>query len=184
LTGGRLARGYALSVKLSVGDVVVYPPHGVGRVAARRTEVVLGTRQKVVVLALDGDLSVTLTLDRAQELLRPLVDESGIRQVRDTLRASPPFSQEVWGKRLKEAQAKLRSGDPLELAEIVRDGAQRERRPSASGYTKLSVGERALWAKARDLLSGEISLVRGLDRTEANAWIDEQLATPQLGQLG
>jgi CarD family transcriptional regulator len=163
-------------MKLKVGDVVAYPPHGVGRIAAREKRVVLGTRQDVVVLALDDELSVTLTLDRAQAQLRPLVDEAGIREVRDTLRASHPFSEEVWAKRLKEAQEKLRGGDPRALAEIVRDGARREHTRTPSGYSKLSVSERALWTKARELLSGEIGLVRGIDRAEASAWIDEQLA--------
>jgi CarD family transcriptional regulator len=163
-------------VKLKIGDVVAYPPHGVGRIAAREKRVVLGTKQEVVVLALDDDLSVTLTLDRAQEQLRPLVDEEGLRRVQETLRADGVFSDEIWAKRLKDAQAKLRSGDPLELAEIVRDGARREHRLTTTGYSKLSVSERALWVKARDLLSGEIGLVRGVDRAEASAWIDEQLA--------
>jgi CarD family transcriptional regulator len=164
-------------VKLKVGDVVAYPPHGVGRVAAREERVVLGTKQEVVVLALADGLSVTLTLDRANELVRPLLDEAGIREVRNTLRATTPSSEDVWAKRLKDAQAKLRSGDPLELAEIVRDGARREHPPTGSTSSKLSVSERALWVKARELLSGEIGAVRGVDQAEANAWIDEQLAS-------
>lgn len=170
--GGR----YALTVDLKVGDVVAYPPHGVGRVSARQKRMVLGTKQEVVVLELDGELSVTLTLERARELVRPLLDEAGIQQVRDTLRADGTFSEEAWAQRLKDAQAKLRSGDPLDLAEIVRDGAQRERALTGPKSSKPSVSERAVWTKARDLLSGEIGLVRGLDRAEASAWIDEQLA--------
>jgi CarD family transcriptional regulator len=163
---------------LKVGDVVAYPPHGVGVVAARETRVVLGTKQEVVVLALEDDLSVTLTLERAREQVRPLLDEAGIREVQNTLREDSPFSDEVWAKRLKDSQEKLRGGDPRELAEIVRDGARRERRLTSSGYSKLSTSERALWTKARDLLSGEIGLVRGVDRAEVTAWIDEQIAPP------
>ena len=80
-------------------------------------------------------------------------------------------------KRLKQVQAKLRGGDPLELAEIVRDGAQRERTLSPNGTnSKLSINEKALCVKARKLLAGEIGLARGLDRAEVDAWIDEQLA--------
>lgn len=174
--GDGLARRYASTVDLKIGDVVAYPPHGVGRVAAREKRVVLGTKQEVVVLALDDDLSVTLTLERAQEQVRPLLDEAGLQAVQDTLREDSPFSDDVWAKRLKDGQAKLRSGDPRELAEIVRDGARREHRLTSSGYSKLSTSERALWVKARELLSGEIGLVRGVDRAEATAWIDEQIA--------
>jgi CarD family transcriptional regulator, regulator of rRNA transcription len=74
-------------------------------------------------------------------------------------------------------QEKLRSGGPEELAEIVRDGVRRDQALSANGAkTKLSSSERALFVKARALLSGEIGLARGVDEDQANAWIDEQLA--------
>ncbi|MFO7571939.1 MAG: CarD family transcriptional regulator [Gaiellaceae bacterium] len=162
-------------MKLKVGDVVAYPPHGVGRVAAREKQVVLGTEQEVVVLALSDGLSVTLTVERASEQVRPLVDEKGIRRVQETLREIGDASDDVWAKRLKDAQAKLRGGDPLELAEIVRDGMRREQMSATSGGSKLSASERALVVKARDLLAGEISVVRGVDQEEADAWITEQL---------
>ena len=126
-------------MKLAVGDVVVYPAHGAGRVAAREKRVVLGAEQEVVVLELADGLSVTLPMQLARELLRPLVSEAGLSRVQETLREDGALSGDVWSKRLKQAQAKLRGGDPLELAEIVRDGARRERRLTANGTnSKLS----------------------------------------------
>ena len=164
-------------VKLAVGDAVVYPAHGAGRVAAREKRVVLGAEQEVVVLELADGLSVTLPMQLARELLRPLVSEAGLRRVQETLREDGAPSGDVWVKRLKQVQAKLRGGDPLELAEIVRDGARRERRLTANGTnSKLSLSEKGLCVKARQRLSGEIGLARGLDRAEVDAWIDEQLA--------
>jgi CarD family transcriptional regulator len=167
---------YAEGVKLAVGDAVVYPAHGAGRVAAREKRVVLGAEQEVVVLALADGLSVTLPMQLARELLRPLVSEAGLRRVQETLREDGALSGDVWVKRLKQVQAKLRGGDPLELAEIVRDGARRARTLSANGTnSKLSLWEKGLCVKARQRLSGEIGLARGLDRAEVDAWIDEQL---------
>jgi CarD family transcriptional regulator len=164
-------------VKPSVGDVVAYPPHGVGRVAALERRVVLGVEQEVVVLELADSLSVTLPLERAQDHLRPLVNEAGLKRVRATLREDCALSEEIWSKRLKQVQEKLRSGGPEELAEIVRDGVRRDQALTANGAkTKLSSSERALFVKARALLSGEIGLARGVDEDQANAWIDEQLA--------
>ena len=176
--GGTVRRGrYAEAVKLAVGDVVVYPAHGAGRVAAREKRVVLGAEQEVVVLELGDGLSVTLPMQRARELLRPLVSEAGLSRVQETLREDGAPSGDVWVKRLKQVQAKLRGGDPLELAEIVRDGARRERTLTANGTnSKLSISEKGLCVKARQRLSGEIGLARGLDRAEVDAWIDEQLA--------
>jgi CarD family transcriptional regulator len=164
-------------VRLAVGTVVAYPPHGVGRVAGRERKVVLGVEQETVAIDLADGLCVTLPLTRARELVRPLVDEAGLRRVRDTLREDGELTEEIWSKRLKQAQEKLRTGDPLELAEIVRDGVRRDRALTANGTrSKLSVSERALCTKARELLSGEIRVVRGVDQATADAWIDEQIA--------
>ena len=164
-------------MKLAVGDAVVYPTHGAGWVAARETRVVLGAEQEVVVLELADGLSVTLPLQLARELLRPLVSEAGLSRVQETLREDGAPSGDVWLKRVKQAQTKLTGGDPLELAEIVRDGARRQRRLTANGTTsKLSIREKGLYVKARQHLSREIGLARGLDPAEVDAWIDEQLA--------
>lgn len=164
-------------MRLAVGTVVAYPPHGVGRVAGREKKVVLGVEQETVAIDLADGLCVTLTLTRARQLLRPLLDEAGLRRVQETLREDGPVTEEIWSKRLKQAQEKLRTGDPLELAAIVRDGVLRDRALSANGTrSKLSVSERALCVKARELLTGEIRIVRNVDQAEADAWIDEQIA--------
>ncbi len=111
---------------------------------------VLGAEQEIVVLELADGLSVTLPLQLARELLRPLLGEAGLRRVQQTLREDGALSGDVWVKRMKQVQAKMRGGDPLELAEIVRDGARRERRLTANGTnSKLSISEKRLCVKAR-----------------------------------
>ena len=169
-------RRYFDVVRLAVGDVVVYSSYGAGRVAARGKTVVLGVEQEIVVVEFAGDLSVTLPMQRAREQLRPLVSEADVRRVQETLHEDGALSADVWVKRLKQVQAKLRGGDPLELAEVVRDGAHRERMLSGKGSkSQLSRGERELYLKSRQLLSREIGLACGLEQAEADAWIDEQL---------
>ena len=152
-----------------------------GRVSGRETRVVDGVGQEVVIVALAEGLTVTLPLERARELLRPPVDEAGLRRVRETLREDGELSDAIWSTRLRLGQEQLRRGDPQELAALVRDGAQRDRALSAGGKaSKLSVSERSLCKRARELLSSEIGFVRGLGQAEAEAWIDEQLV-PQGG---
>ncbi len=154
----------------------MYASHGAGRVAARERTVVLGVEQEIVVLELADGLSVTLPMQRAREQLRPLVSEADVRRVQETLREDGVLSGDVWVKRLRQGQAKLSGGDPLELAEVVRDSARRERRLRGKGTkSQLSSREKELYVKARQLLSGEIGLARGLEPAEADAWIDEQL---------
>ena len=160
-------------VRLAVGDRVVYASHGAGHVAAREERVVLGQRQEVVVLALAGGLSVELPVERAHELLRPLASESDMSRVQKTLGADQAVNSDPWLKRRRDSQAKLTGGDPIELAEIIRDSAYRE--STLRAKSQLSPGERDLFMKARQLLSTEIALARGVEPAEANAWIDAQL---------
>ena len=159
-------------VNLCVGDVVVYGAHGVGSVEACETRSVLGEQRRVVVIALSGGLSVQLPLTRAQEQLRSVVDEQGITAIQDVLRAPAPISKETWLKRRRDSEAKMR--DAVGLAEIIRDGNARETAP-ARGKGSLSPGERELVRRARQLLTNEIALARGVVIEEAEAWLEAQL---------
>lgn len=164
-------------MKLAVGDVVVYGTHGMGRVAALKEQVVLGATRDVVVLELADGLTVTLPVERAREQLRPLASEADMDRVQETLREDRVLSVDPWLSRRRETLAKLTGGDPVELAEIVGDGAQRERTQRAKGNKpQLSSGEREIFVKAWQLLSGEIARARGLQQAEADSWLDEQLS--------
>jgi CarD family transcriptional regulator len=130
----------------------------------------------MVVLALADGLTVTLPIGRAHEGLRPLASESDMRRVQEALREVHVLSADPWLKRRNGARTKLTGGDPVGLAELVRDSARRERALSFKGAnSQLSPGEHELAEKARQLLSAEIALARGLGLAEADAWIDEQL---------
>ena len=73
-------------MKLAVGTMVAYPPHGVGRISAREKKVVLGVEEEVVVIELGNELSVTLPVSRATDLLRPPATEADLKKVQKTLR--------------------------------------------------------------------------------------------------
>jgi CarD family transcriptional regulator, regulator of rRNA transcription len=164
-------------VRLEVGDTVVYRAHGAGRVAAREQRVILGVERETVVLDLADGLSVALTLEQAQAQLRPVIDEAGMQGVQERLRDEAESGSDIWHKRRKATQAKLTGGDPLQVAEIVRDGESRRQRTNPGGEPKmLSLAEKNQYVKARQLLAGEIAVARGLDLIEADAWIDIQLA--------
>ena len=165
-------------MKLAVGDVVVYAAYGVGRVVARERRLVLGAEQEVVVLQLADGLSVMLPLERAREQLRPPLSKAGLRRVQQRLREDSTPSLDNWPKRKQQTEAKLTGGDPLELAEVVRDGARHKRTLAAKGSSQLSSGDKVMYEKARRLLSAEIGVACGLDPTQADAWIDEQITTP------
>jgi CarD family transcriptional regulator len=164
-------------MELAVGDRVVYGNHGVGRISARKRQIVLGTTGEVVVVEFDDGLTVTLPLERAEMQLRPLASEAELRRVRDALRDDGELSVDPWLSRRRLALDKLSRGSPVEWAQMVSEGAQRERLRLAKGTKpQLSSGELEVFTKARRLLSSEIALARDIQPEAADAWIDEQLA--------
>jgi RNA polymerase-interacting CarD/CdnL/TRCF family regulator len=173
-------------MRLVVGTSVVYPGHGVGRIVTRQKRLDRGAMRDVVVLELSDGLLVTLPLARARELLRPPLSQTDLCQVRETLGLVPPPNEDGWMKRRKDTELKLTQGDPIGLAEVVRDGALRERRALAKPRGSiLSASERALNTRARRLLTGEIGLAIDVEPAEADAWINEHLnpsAVPTVGQ--
>jgi RNA polymerase-interacting CarD/CdnL/TRCF family regulator len=164
-------------MKLEVGDVVVYAAYGVGRVAAVEERRIDGSLRKVVVVELSDDLTVSLPIERACEQLRSLATEAVLEQVEEVLRDERVVNAAPWLARQRESQAKLTGGDPVDLAEIVRDGATRlDVLVRKDSKARLPEGERHLFRKARLLLAAEIAQVRGLATTEADDWIGRQLA--------
>jgi RNA polymerase-interacting CarD/CdnL/TRCF family regulator len=158
-------------VEFSVGQIVVYGGHGVGRVVARETKAAALAFQEVVVVELAATLTVTLPVELAQEELRAVVNESELAGVRKTLRAAPPTMDSVWVRRQKATRAKLVSGQAVCLAEVVSDGAHRFHGEAP----RLSSEERQLYLKARKLLADEIGHARGIGAEEAEEWITDQL---------
>jgi RNA polymerase-interacting CarD/CdnL/TRCF family regulator len=109
--------------------------------------------------------------------LRSLSGESELEDVRRTLRADPAPSIEPWSRRFRSTREKVTGGEVTNLAEVVRDGLQRERQlvARAGGRATAAPSERGLYLQARKLLAAEIALARGIDEVEADVWIVEQI---------
>jgi RNA polymerase-interacting CarD/CdnL/TRCF family regulator len=149
-------------LRLAVGDRVVYASHGIGRVESR---------SEALTVVFESGLKVTLPLARARATLRPLSGESELTDVRRTLRVETPPAVEPWTRRHRRLQAKLADGSVNCLAEIVRDGIQRERRRVKGGPAPV---EHLLYRQARNLLVAEIAAVRSIEPDVADAWISQQ----------
>lgn len=159
------------SLTLAVGTVVVYGSYGIGRVAARDGD---GT----VVIQLPDGLSVTLPARRAVECLRPLAGDAELALVQAVLRSDVGVDDDSWQTRTRTARGKLVAGGVPGLAEMVRDGARRDREASSREAARPSSHERSLYLKARALLASEVALALGIEDAAGDAWIDEQLTAP------
>jgi RNA polymerase-interacting CarD/CdnL/TRCF family regulator len=157
---------------LSVGALVVYGSHGIGRVSARGSER-LDSGGATVVIEFDSGLSVILPLERAELCLRPIAGPSELDLVRAVLRSTDIPTEPAGQARTRATRSKIAVGDPVGLAEVVRDAVERQRR-SGPGSTRSS-SEQELYQQARRLLVAELVRAADVDEAAADAWIDDQL---------
>jgi CarD family transcriptional regulator, regulator of rRNA transcription len=155
-----------------VGETVVYAAHGVGRVVALEQRRVGGIERECVVLDLAAGLRVVLSVDEAAARLRSVAGGLELEGIGATLAAKASGRDGPWTRRMNENRAKLSRGRPVDLAEIVRDGACGEQ----SSKGGLSHGEQRVYRQARDLLAREICSARGIETEEADAWIESRIA--------
>jgi CarD family transcriptional regulator len=162
-------------LNLAVGDVVVYASHGIGYVEARAPRE--GEAPEAVVVVFESGLRVTLPIARAHGALRAPSSEVELDDVRRTLGADSVPGTEPWSRRFRTNRDKVNAGEVTGLAEVVRDGVQRERRLAgrAGGRGAAATTERALYVQARKLLAAEIAFARGIDSLQADVWIVEQI---------
>ncbi len=153
----------------SKGDLVVYPNHGAGTVSGVEEKTILGEeRRYYIVYVPDGGLTLNIPAD-SYTGLRSCADDEEIAGALEILRGGPEDMPAHWNHRLKHNQEKIRSGEILSVAEVVRD-------LSAHGDDRgLSTGERNLLAKARRILISEVAMGKSLKADEAEALVDGAL---------
>lgn len=154
-----------------VGDRVVYPMHGAGVIEAIEEREVLGERHRYYILRLPvGDMQVMIpTATAEQSGLRPVIPSEQVPAVLEALRDPVPPLDSNWNHRYREHADKLRSGDILEVAAVVRNLSSRLKARGLSG------GERRLLDQARQILVSELALASGIDRDDADALVEEHL---------
>jgi RNA polymerase-interacting CarD/CdnL/TRCF family regulator len=158
---------------LSVGALVVYGSHGIGRVSARSAKKRDGASGTTVALEFDSGLSVLLPLERAETCLRPIAGPTQLDEVRAALRSRGLPAGQPGQAQIRATRSKIGLGDPVGLAEVVRDAVERQRQ-SPAGSARSTAGQE-LYLQARRLLVAELVLAAQIDEAGADAWIDDQL---------
>ena len=147
-----------------VGDVVVYPIHGVARVIAVQTEKIGGIDQLCYILEAELRTAnqkpvIKLPVSKAEaNRVRKIVDEQDTPKVIEILKArgGKPEGQ-TWNRRNREYQEKMRTGSIFKAAEVYSDLSLLKENKD------LSHGERRLFDQARNLLIKELSIARRTD---------------------
>jgi len=166
-------------IEFELGDHVVYPHHGAGKVLKKEEMEVLGEcREYLTIKILHNDMTVKVPTENASLAgLRRVIDEETVKKVLDVLQDEVSDMPKNWNRRFKHNRDKIKTGDIYELAEVVRNLALRE---SEKG---LSTGEKQMFTRAKKILASELMYALDKDEDEAEAYLDELLANSASSKL-
>ena len=155
-----------------VGDKVVYPHHGAGTVVKKEQREVLGQKREYLTIRIEhNDMTVQVPAENAEKVgLRTVIDEDMVTVVLKALTGNGTQMPKNWNRRFKHNRDKMKTGDILELAEVVRNLALRDAEKG------LSTGEKQMFVKAKKILVSELMYAKGMDEEEAAEWLDGVLA--------
>ena len=153
------------------GDDVVYPTHGVGKVVKVGAEEIAGHKLDLIHITFDeSQMTLRVPVSKAASAgLRKLTTRKLFDEVLAVLKGRARVSRTIWARRAQEYQAKINSGDPLAIAEVVRD---LNRKP---GKDEASHSERQIYEAAVARLAGELAALDGTDKAAAVAKITNWL---------
>ena len=109
--------------ELKIGEIVVYPKHGVGEIAKIETMEISNIKTSFYVVKMEqSKLIIRVPLDKKNEVgLRKISSKKIIEEVYTTLKLKPKIRRIMWSRRAQEYEAKIFSGDPIKISEVVRD---------------------------------------------------------------
>lgn len=137
------------------GDFVVYPTHGVGKVLDIENQEYSGHKLKLFVIEFERDrMTLRVPTDKAEVSgLRRLSSKKIIERALTTLKGRARVKRTMWSRRAQEYEMKINSGDPLAIAEVVRDLHRN------TGQPDQSFSERQIYEAALDRLACEVGAV-------------------------
>jgi CarD family transcriptional regulator len=154
-----------------VGDTVVCPHHGAGRILDIIEQDFQGcTRSYYSIQILHNNMNIKLLVEGTDRAgVRPVIPEVMVDEVVGVLRDDPTKMPANWNRRVKHNREKIGSGDPLELADVVRNLALRDAEKG------LSTGEKQMFGKVKKMLASELMYAKNVCLDEATTFLDEVL---------
>lgn len=155
----------------SPGDHVVYPTHGVGKVIGVETQEIAGHTLELYVISFENDrMTLRVPIAKAESSgLRSIATRKVMENVMSTLKGRARVKRTMWSRRAQEYEAKINSGDPISIAEVVRDLHRSTDQPDQS------YSERQIYESARDRLACELAAVEKIDMARATDKLEQIL---------
>jgi len=177
---GAVVEVEAIRVTYKVGDKVVYPHHGAGKVLKKEKREMIGeAREYLTIKILHNDMTVMVPSDSAGRAgLRRVIGEPEVERVLAVLRDDMSQMPKNWNRRFKHNRDKMKTGDIFELAEVVRNLAIRD-------FEKgLSTGEKQMFTRAKKILASELMYALDMEEKDAEDYLDDLLEETNTERAG
>ena len=157
--------------EFKIGEIVVYPKHGVGEIISISTMEIESIKARFYVVKMEqSKLTIRVPLDKQKEVgLRKISSKKIIQDVFDVLKLKPKIRRIMWSRRAQEYDTKIFSGDPIKIAEVVRDLFRKNTQPEQS------YSERQMFQVALERLAREVAAVEKNDYFQATEKIENSL---------
>jgi len=155
------------------GDHVVYPTHGVGKVERIAIEEIAGHRLELIHITFEENrMTLRVPVSKARSAgLRKLATRKLFDEAMAVLKGRARIKRTMWSRRAQEYEAKINSGDPLAIAEVVRDLHRN------AGQPDQSFSERQIYESAMDRLAAELAALDKTDKVTAATKLSDFLKT-------
>jgi len=156
----------------AAGDFVVYPTHGVGKISGIEMQEIAGHSLNVFVVNFDKDrMTLRVPVGKAKGAgLRRLSTRKEMDAALLKLKGRSRAKRTMWSRRAQEYEAKINSGDPASIAEVVRDLYRNV------GQPEQSYSERQIYQAALDRLVREFAAVEKIDEGTAVRRVEQMLS--------
>lgn len=155
-----------------VGDKIVHPMHGAGVIDEITTKRINGVTRDYYILKLPvGGMLVMIPTESSEEIgVRPVMEAGEVDKLLEALPEIKVESDPNWNRRYRENMTRLKSGDLLEVARVMKGLMLRD------GERGLSTGERKMLHSARQILISEIVMSEDSSYEDVEQRIDLALA--------
>ena len=158
-------------VEFKIGETVVYPKHGVGEIIKIESMEIANIKTMFYVVKMEqSKLTIRVPIDKLEEVgLRRISSRKIINEVFDVLKLKPKIRRIMWSRRAQEYEAKIFSGDPIRISEVVRDLFRK------NTQAEQSYSERQMFHVAIERLAREVAAVEKTDYFQATEKIENTL---------
>jgi len=153
------------------GDYVVYPAHGVGMIEGIETQTIGGMEISLYAISFKQDrMRLKIPVMKAQSAgLRKISSTDRIQDAMETLQGRARIRRTMWSRRAQEYETKINSGDPVSIAEVLRD-LKRSNDESEQSYS-----ERQIYQSALERLAREVAAVEDITEIKACEQLEDIL---------